>query len=644
MSRDKIRKLFPNGEDGTTIINGTIFVNEGGEPNLSQSVLFAHSLKHLYQYEKEFGSLTKISKQFKTNLYESFLKQEVEALGQYFTPRKLVQSMIRLSGADQEGFRYEGKRFCDPFCGVGGFPLELLNMNDNMMKCYIPNRDGEVGVPFILNGFDKGFEREDERTIILAKANMLIYLADIIFKNPTLTKKFAEQFNQTFHLFKNNLGTFGKIIDAEQDKYDFIFTNPPYVTRGSGIIKEEIEQNAKIKNKYPINARGLEGLSLEWIINNLKKGGRAFVVIPDGVLERKNDKRLRDHILKNCYLDAIISLPVRTFFANFRKTYIIAFTKKINPDDIQTFPVFTYLISNIGEELTKAQRDEIQENDLPELETLFLSYVALRERGNRNIKDLLENFSKRCKIQNINLFTTSDNWRIDNWWSSDEKVELGVEKVKGKTTAKALIAALEDTKKVIDICSKVIEQKDEEVKNYSSKRIEDLFTLAKGNSKYTKRYMKQHKGLFPVYSSKTQDEGIIGYIDSFDYDVESVLTWTTDGIYAGRVFLREGRFSMTTHCGILIPKENTLYLPYVRYILNSLCPQIALGQEGQNKRVTVDIIKNLEIKIPIDDSEVPDLNKQKLLAERFKEIENKKEKLRNIKSKLSELLDDFLYV
>src|SRR5207247_1755863 len=67
-TRRQIYKLFPEGDDGTTIINGTIFVNEKGEPNLSQSILFQRSLSHLNKYTEEFGSLTKIDKQFKTKL------------------------------------------------------------------------------------------------------------------------------------------------------------------------------------------------------------------------------------------------------------------------------------------------------------------------------------------------------------------------------------------------------------------------------------------------------------------------------------------------------------------------------------------------------------------------------------------------
>ena len=120
-SRMQIGDLFPKGTDDTTLINGTIFVNEAGMPNLSQSVLFQHSLKHLFEYQNNFGNFVKIDKNFKTKLYETFLKQEVEALGQYFTTRKTVQSIIRLSKLDEESFRFNNVRICDPFCGVGGF-------------------------------------------------------------------------------------------------------------------------------------------------------------------------------------------------------------------------------------------------------------------------------------------------------------------------------------------------------------------------------------------------------------------------------------------------------------------------------------------------------------------------------------------
>ena len=74
ISRPAIRELFPADDDGTTIINGTIFVNETGEPNLMQSRLFCEVLSdYLDDYGKRHGSFRYIQRQFKTRLYESFL-------------------------------------------------------------------------------------------------------------------------------------------------------------------------------------------------------------------------------------------------------------------------------------------------------------------------------------------------------------------------------------------------------------------------------------------------------------------------------------------------------------------------------------------------------------------------------------------
>ena len=422
-TRSKIYKLFPPGKDDTTIINGTIFVTESGEPNLSQAILFSRSLDHLQKYTEEFGSLTKINKQFKTKLYESFLQQEVEALGQYFTPRRVVQSVIRMAGMDSPSFQFTGKRFCDPYCGVGGFPLEILNMNETMRECYRPNSQGTIKLPFVLHGFDKGFERDDERTIILAKANMLIYLAELLFSNPTCSKEFARIFNETFTLFKDNLGTFGHIIKEEAEKYDYILSNPPYVTSGSSIIKEEIRKTPRTVGEYPINALGLESLSIEWIVKSLRKGGRALVIIPDGILGRVAGKKLRDHILRECYLEAIISLPVRTFFPNFEHTYILVIARKHSPDDVQEEPVFTYLVSNIGERLTSVKREEIPDDDLPVMEGLFRIFSA--DKQSKKTRGLLEKQTPRCKVQDIERFRKETHWVIDRWWNRGERVALG---------------------------------------------------------------------------------------------------------------------------------------------------------------------------------------------------------------------------
>lgn len=67
--------MFPKGEDGTTIFNGTIFVNQDGKPNLSQANLFSQVLDCFQKYDELNGSFKYVTKEFKTRLYETFLRQ-----------------------------------------------------------------------------------------------------------------------------------------------------------------------------------------------------------------------------------------------------------------------------------------------------------------------------------------------------------------------------------------------------------------------------------------------------------------------------------------------------------------------------------------------------------------------------------------
>jgi restriction endonuclease S subunit len=158
---------------------------------------------------------------------------------------------------------------------------------------------------------------------------------------------------------------------------------------------------------------------------------------------------------------------------------------------------------------------------------------------------------------------------------------------------------------------------------FEEKKLSDFFDIIKGKQIYTNDYIRKHEGNIPVYSSQTINDGIIGYIDAFDFDCNA-LTWTTDGIYSGAVFIRSGKFSMTTHCGALIPKngiENIL-LEYVHLYLKNKLKRFVIGE--QNKRVTVNVMKNLIIPLPITKDRKFDLTAQKEIAEKYNKIEQVK--------------------
>lgn len=78
----------------------------------------------------------------------------------------------------------------------------------------------------------------------------------------------------------------------------------------------------------------------------------------------------------------------------------------------------------------------------------------------------------------------------------------------------------------------------------------------------------ENEGEYPVYSSQTEDYGIMGYLNSYDFEGEYV-TWTTDGANAGTVFYRDGKFNCTNVCGTIQPKNwEQIDLRFLPYYLN----------------------------------------------------------------------------
>jgi type I restriction-modification system DNA methylase subunit len=612
--RPKIKDLFPEGEDKTTIINGAIFVSKDQKAVNVYGTVFKKVLERF----RDYGKLEHIDHDFKSKLFESFLKESISKKnwGQFFTPISVVRAINDMAQIDIK----EDMKICDPACGVGKFPLEYIK--ENLHELFqIKNNKIESKVKII--GFDKGFDKDEQKTIILAKANMLIYFCELIKENPECTKEFAKLFNESFVLKTNSI--LGTLSEPVENEYDLILTNPPYVTSGSSNLKEEIAKNIALKNHYKINAMGVEGLFMEWIIKSLKQNGKAFIVVPDGVFNRQNDKNLRKYILDECFIDAIISLPIKTFFTTPKKTYILVITKKSNKAEIQTHPIFTYICSEIGES-RDINRFEIEENDLKEAVELFKSF-----KGNKKGFSKL-NTDKRCKVQPIDIFKNGieSHWIIDKFWSEKEKEELGIIDENKPIT-------LFDFSNVLNTTSDTILSYEESIKQitnfnsftYVSKKIGNIFSVEKGKSKYTKSYMNKHKGQHPVYSSQTSNKGIIANIDTYDYDCKC-LTWTTDGTYVGTVFLRNGKFSMTTHCGALFLREefrDKVSLEYMQAILNNILPLHKEG-EGSNKRLGVTRIEKIQINIPIDDKGNYYIEAQKKIAERYSKIKEIKENIK----------------
>lgn len=548
--------------------------------------------------------------------------------GQYFTPRNIIDAIVEISDIEKLP---EGAEICDCACGVGGFILEPMKIKADGVNFYYQVKGNDIISRYNFYGFDKGFEKEEQLTIILAKANMLIFVSELLRNNPTISHEFSSLFNATFKLLSKTI--LGTLAITEKDKYDLIFTNPPYVTAGSSNYKDAIKNDSTLREFYKINAIGVEGLFLEWIIRSLKPSAKAFVIIPDGILNRPNDERLRAFIKDECIIDGIISLPSNAFYTTPKKTYILAITKKSGKSEIerkgqtQTEPVFTYLISNIGETLD-VNRFPILENDLTEMVSLFNQFKGAK----RSFEPIGKN---RCKIQPIELFIPKERWSVDRWWSKDERVELGIEE-------KAIILTLNEFKEQVqDISEKMKELQSIEMalpKNVITKPVGEIFDFTQKMNKtsFTKAFVNKNKGDIPVYSaSKNPDEVGYGYVRDNIRGVqyfEDILTWNVDGS-VGKAFFRKGRFTLSEKVFPLILLDEWKGLldhEYLKYVLEKKA--IELGFTFTNKAGKARL-KDIIIEIPISENGQIDLRKQQ-------EIANEHKRLDSIKKQLSESLEE----
>jgi type I restriction-modification system DNA methylase subunit len=79
-------------------------------------------------------------------------------------------------------------KICDPACGVGKFLLEAVKPKLNQ---YYKVEKNKIKKNINIYGYDIGFDKEEQKTIILAKANMLIYFSDLVRDNNSITDKFS---------------------------------------------------------------------------------------------------------------------------------------------------------------------------------------------------------------------------------------------------------------------------------------------------------------------------------------------------------------------------------------------------------------------------------------------------------------------
>lgn len=248
-----------------------------------------------------------------------------------------------------------------------------------------------------------------------------------------------------------------------------------------------------------------------------------------------------------------------------------------------------------------------------QLKNKLLSLVKGESFKNINQK-LIENIKLTIPVTDEGLYDFDEQQRLVFIYND-------IEDKKNKLLKR--ISELEELMIHIDIESDI---------EYKDVPLNELFEPQIGNSKYTKSYCKTNEGKYPIYSANTETE--FANINRYDYDGEFI-TWAKDGL-AGYLMILKNKFSITGHRGILIPKKvlNGIDLTYIKYTLEPIFRRHKKGREGdlgKNEYTTLNstMIKklNIQVPIPIKPDGTFDLEKQKEIANKYRQIDEIKQGL-----------------
>ncbi|MFH8466003.1 class I SAM-dependent DNA methyltransferase [Streptomyces sp. NPDC017991] len=637
----------------TSIINGFAFLRSSETTTTSS---YNRTFCEIVEEFQKFGALTNIDPEFKLRLYETFLKRSArqQRLGQFFTPRNIVKPMVKMA---QLNALPENSVVLDPAAGVGGFLLEPLLFSD-ALPGNVSFVDGDPKQRVKLVGIDV-----DASTNILAKANMLLHLAEFV-RDPHTTPEALNQALVNTFILMDDSETLGGLLYPPREAVDVILTNPPYVTQGSSIYRKEIEHVTGQKNGvylneyYDTGGLGVEALFLRYISGALKPGGRAFVIVPLGLLNR-TAQRMKKELLRECNILASIQLPRNAFFNTAQPTYILALEKRKVKSQSRP-PVFCGIARSIGETLDYERVPTPDENDLAALANLFVRYVS----DGTDEKVTHSTTYSDCSFAKIvppNEFAPDERWDVIRHWTDAEHIELGERK---DTIERSQFIELA-TETLHEVIAELGEAK------------EELDRLRSGNTKDfalsdSKRFqvrsgvrirnvdLRDHPGKVPVYSVFTRPETIKGRIDEdwlrergvFPEPYPSVTVMATGASAVGTVFYREANCVMTDDVVIVQPwpreresgqmqlgdeetqggdEADAKAIPEhnidLGFLAVALSQKIAQGGYLYEAKLYTKRVAQLTIEVPVDSNGEPDLERQRQIAAVAKRLDQIRSKL-----------------
>ena len=126
-------------------------------------------------------------------------------------------------------------------------------------------------------------------------------------------------------------------------------------------------------------------------------------------------------------------------------------------------------------------------------------------------------------------------------------------------------------------------------------KIQDIASIGRGRVISSVEISQQETPLYPVYSSQTSNDGIMGYLDDFMFEGEYI-SWTTDGANAGTVFYRNGKFNCTNVCGLLKLKKG-FDAHFVSLVLAE-ATRMYVSTNLANPKLMNNTMGNIQIRLP----------------------------------------------